>query len=61
MGVALLPGLALTATRSDIAIRPLRGQPPARRILAAAEDPPPAATQAMLDALREAAATQSFR
>jgi DNA-binding transcriptional LysR family regulator len=56
MGVALIPGLALAATRTDIAIRPLRGRPPTRRILAAAEEPPRPAARAMLDALREAAA-----
>jgi DNA-binding transcriptional LysR family regulator len=55
MGVALLPRLALAATRGDIATRPLRGTPPRRRILAVTADPPSPATQAMVDALRAAA------
>src|SRR6185503_4005348 len=32
MGVALVPGLALVSTREDVAVRPLRGRPPYRRI-----------------------------
>ena len=32
MGVALVPGLALASTREDVAVRPLRGRPPYRRI-----------------------------
>jgi DNA-binding transcriptional LysR family regulator len=35
LGVALIPSLATANIRSDVAIRPLRGQPPARRIQAA--------------------------
>lgn len=57
MGVALLPALALTATRGDLAIRPLQGTPPRRRILAVAADPPAPATQAMLGALSDAASS----
>jgi DNA-binding transcriptional LysR family regulator len=58
MGIALLPGLALASTRTDIAVRPVRGTPPRRRVVAITVDPPPPATQAMLDALRTAASTQ---
>jgi DNA-binding transcriptional LysR family regulator len=61
MGVALLPGLALAATRGDVAVRPLRGKPPRRRILAVTADPPTPATQAMIDALRDAAASTTTR
>ena len=32
MGVALVPGLALASARNDVAVRPLRGRPPYRRI-----------------------------
>jgi DNA-binding transcriptional LysR family regulator len=35
VGVALIPSLATSNLRSDVAIVPLRGQPPARRIQAA--------------------------
>jgi DNA-binding transcriptional LysR family regulator len=35
VGVALIPGLALSVVREDIAIRSLSPQPPARRVLAA--------------------------
>lgn len=45
------------ASRADLAIRPLSGRPARRRTLAVAPEPPPAATRAMLEALREAAAT----
>jgi DNA-binding transcriptional LysR family regulator len=55
MGVALLPLLALAATRGDVVTRPLGGTPPRRRILAVTADPPAPATQAMVDALRDAA------
>jgi DNA-binding transcriptional LysR family regulator len=58
MGVALLPGLALAAARVDLAIRPLRGTPPRRQLLAVAADPPASATQAMIDSLRDAAESQ---
>ena len=57
MGVALLPALALTATRGDLAIRPIEGTPPRRRILAVTADPPAPATQAMLTALSDAASS----
>jgi DNA-binding transcriptional LysR family regulator len=35
IGVALIPTLALTSSRSDVVVLPLRGRAPARRILAA--------------------------
>ena len=35
VGVALIPSLATANLRTDVAIRPLRGRPPARRISAA--------------------------
>ncbi len=57
MGVALLPLLAFAALRADVAVRPLRGTPPRRRVLAVTADPPAPATQAMVDALRDAAAS----
>jgi DNA-binding transcriptional LysR family regulator len=55
MGVALVPGLALASTRSDVAVRPLRGRPPYRRIGAVFAPEPAGATAIMLDCLREAA------
>jgi DNA-binding transcriptional LysR family regulator len=57
MGVALLPALALTATRGDVAILPLEGTPPRRRIVAVTADPPAPATETMLRALGAAAAS----
>jgi molybdate transport repressor ModE-like protein len=61
VGVALVPELALVNVREDIVVRPLAGEAVCREILAvttvgAAAAP---ATNAMLDALRDAAA--SFR
>jgi DNA-binding transcriptional LysR family regulator len=32
MGVALVPGLALASLREDVAVRPVRGRPPYRRV-----------------------------
>lgn len=55
MGVALVPGLALASARSDVAVRPLRGRPPYRRIGAVAALEPAGAVAVMLDCLREAA------
>lgn len=54
MGVALVPGLALASMRGDVAVRPLRGRPPYRRI--GAVFPPDAAgpVLVMLDCLRDA-------
>lgn len=55
MGVALVPGLALASARSDVAVRPLRGRPPYRRIGAVFPPEPTGAAAVMLDCLREAA------
>jgi DNA-binding transcriptional LysR family regulator len=55
VGVALLPSLATSNLRSDVAVIPLRGHPPARRIQAAVrvgEDNP--AVEHVLEALRAA-------
>jgi hypothetical protein len=53
MGVALIPSLALVSARDDIAIRPLRGATPTRRVRAAvATDRPSALADALLDVLR---------
>jgi DNA-binding transcriptional LysR family regulator len=53
MGVALVPGLALASTREDIAVRPLRGRPPYRRIGAVFGPYPNGPLNVMLDCLRE--------
>jgi len=57
VGISLLPGLALTNLREDVAIRSLRRRPPARRIAAAtlAGRYLSPATYAMLDILTEVA------
>ena len=34
MGVALIPGLGLASTRDDVAVRPVKGRPPYRRVAA---------------------------
>jgi DNA-binding transcriptional LysR family regulator len=53
MGVALIPSLALVSARDDIAIRPLRGTTPTRRVRAAvATDRPSALADALLESLR---------
>jgi DNA-binding transcriptional LysR family regulator len=54
MGVALVPGLALASTREDVAVRPLRGRPPYRRIGAVYNAEPVGPLGVMLDCLREA-------
>jgi DNA-binding transcriptional LysR family regulator len=61
VGVALVPELALVNVREDIVVRPLAGRPVFREIVAVVTGGSAAApaTGAMLDALREAAA--SFR
>ena len=58
MGVALVPGpRRWRSTREDVAVRPLRGRPPYRRIGAVFQPEPPAAPIAtMVDCLRDAAA-----
>ena len=53
MGVAIIPSLALGNAREDIAIRPLRGASPMRRVRAAiAADRPSALADALLEILR---------
>jgi DNA-binding transcriptional LysR family regulator len=53
MGVAIIPSLALGNAREDIAIRPLRGTTPTRRVRAAiAADRPSALADALLEILR---------
>jgi len=53
MGVAIIPSLALGTARDDIAIRPLRGTTPMRRVRAAvAADRPSALADALLEILR---------
>ena len=54
MGVALVPGLALASTREDVAVRPLRGRPPYRRIGAVFSGEPVGPLGVMLDCLRDA-------
>jgi DNA-binding transcriptional LysR family regulator len=55
MGVALVPGLALASTREDVAVRPLRGRPPYRRVGAVFAPDPTGPLAVMLDCLRDAA------
>jgi DNA-binding transcriptional LysR family regulator len=55
MGVALVPGLALASTRDDVAVRPLRGRPPYRRIGAVFQPDPVGPIEVMVDCLRDAA------
>jgi DNA-binding transcriptional LysR family regulator len=54
MGVALVPGLALASTRDDVAVRPLRGRPPYRRIGAVFNGEAIGALGVMLDCVRDA-------
>ena len=54
MGVALVPGLALASSREDVAVRPLRGRPPYRRIGAVYSGEPAGPLGVMLDCLRDA-------
>jgi DNA-binding transcriptional LysR family regulator len=57
MGVALVPGLALASLREDVAVRPVRGRPPYRRIGAVTTgDSAGGAVAIMLECLREASA-----
>jgi DNA-binding transcriptional LysR family regulator len=55
MGVALVPGLALASTRDDVAVRPLRGRPPYRRVGAVFQPDPVGPVAVMVDCLRDAA------
>jgi DNA-binding transcriptional LysR family regulator len=54
MGVALVPGLALASSREDVAVRPLRGRPPYRRIGAVYSGEASGPLAVMLDCLRDA-------
>jgi DNA-binding transcriptional LysR family regulator len=54
MGVALVPGLALASQREDVAVRPLRGRPPYRRIGAVFSGEATGPLAVMLDCLRDA-------
>jgi DNA-binding transcriptional LysR family regulator len=56
MGVALIPGLGLASTRDDVAVRPVKGRPPYRRVAAlTAGESPGGAIPTMLECLRDAA------
>jgi DNA-binding transcriptional LysR family regulator len=57
MGVALVPGLALASQREDVAVRPLRGRPPYRRIGAVFIGEAAGPLAVMLDCLRDAVET----
>jgi molybdate transport repressor ModE-like protein len=58
VGVALIPDLGFATVRDDIAIRPLSGEVPARRVhMATLSGYRSAATEAMLQVLRETAGT----
>jgi DNA-binding transcriptional LysR family regulator len=59
MGVALVPGLALASTREDVAVRPLRGRPPYRRVGAVFNGEATGPLAVMLDCLRDA--VEEFR
>ena len=57
MGVALIPGLGLASTRDDVAVRPVKGRPPYRRVAAiTAGEPTGGAIPTMLECLRDAGA-----
>ena len=57
MGVALIPGLGLASTRDDVAVRPVKGRPPYRRVAAVtASEPTGGAIPTMLECLRDAGA-----
>jgi DNA-binding transcriptional LysR family regulator len=57
MGVALIPGLGLASTRDDVAVRPVKGRPPHRRIAAiTAPEAAGGAIPTMLECLRDAGA-----
>src|SRR5215218_5406276 len=55
MGVALIPGLGLASTRDDVAVRPVRGRPPHRRVAAVTSaETTGGAVATMLECLRDA-------
>ena len=57
MGVALIPGLGLASTRDDVAVRPVKGRPPYRRVAAiTAGEISGGAIPTMLECLRDAGA-----
>jgi DNA-binding transcriptional LysR family regulator len=57
MGVALIPGLGLASTRDDVAVRPVKGRPPYRRVAAlTAAEATGGAIPTMLECLRDAGA-----
>jgi DNA-binding transcriptional LysR family regulator len=57
MGVALIPGLGLASTRDDVAVRPVKGRPPYRRVAAVtAGEANGGAIPTMLECLRDAGA-----
>jgi len=57
MGVALIPGLGLASTREDVAVRPVKGRPPYRRVSAiTAGEAAGGAIPTMLECLRDAGA-----
>jgi DNA-binding transcriptional LysR family regulator len=54
VGIALIPSLSTANIRSDVAVRPLRGRPPYRRIGAVYEGEATGPLAVMLDCLRDA-------
>src|SRR3954470_19732416 len=55
MGVALIPGLGLASTRDDVAVRPVKGRPPHRRVAAVTSaETTGGAVATMLECLRDA-------
>jgi DNA-binding transcriptional LysR family regulator len=55
MGVALIPGLALASMRDDVAVRPVKGRSPYRRVAAVtAAETVGGAVATMLECLRDA-------
>jgi DNA-binding transcriptional LysR family regulator len=57
MGVALIPGLGLASMRDDVAVRPVKGRPPYRRVAAVtSKETPGGAVATMLECLRDAGA-----
>jgi DNA-binding transcriptional LysR family regulator len=55
MGVALIPGLGLASMRDDVAVRPVKGRPPYRRVAAVTSgETPGGAVATMLECLRDA-------
>src|SRR5215213_228416 len=60
MGVALIPGLGLASMRDDVAVRPVKGRPPYRRVAAVTSgEASGGALATMLECLRDAGAVYS--